>query len=209
MCCCITRNIEKLVSSFYLRNNSKICVVVSCGLLYCYVHAGYKPRIPYMSIYSSPSRLIVGMASSFLAKTAVTIKVLDVKRDSTYRNPLHPNMYRCCNFFASCGRFSFISAFIIEKQKFLPMFFVVDSLLTFFILIIMINLKKFTSIVLLIFEHDALWSNCRKFNNNYLCMLKVLCRDSSHPAFHHVLRPYILFSVNMSFSFLWILWLVF
>nr|CAB3264933.1 phospholipase D1-like [Phallusia mammillata] len=58
-----------------------------------FLPAGYKPRIPYMSIYSSPSRMIVGVGSSYLAKTPVKVKVLEAKRDSTYRNILYPTVY--------------------------------------------------------------------------------------------------------------------
>uniref|UniRef100_H2Z4U1 Phospholipase n=1 Tax=Ciona savignyi TaxID=51511 RepID=H2Z4U1_CIOSA len=49
--------------------------------------------IPYMSIYGSPSRMIVGVGSAYLAKTPVKVKITNVKHDVTYRHPLNPNLY--------------------------------------------------------------------------------------------------------------------
>ncbi|XP_078494290.1 phospholipase D1 isoform X2 [Ciona intestinalis] len=54
---------------------------------------GFKPRIPYMSIYGSPSRLIVGVGSPYLAKTPLSVNITCVKHDVTYRHPLNPNLY--------------------------------------------------------------------------------------------------------------------
>lgn len=52
-----------------------------------------RPRIPYTAIYSSPSRMLVGLGSAFLSKTKVVVKITDVKRDVSYRHPLNPNLY--------------------------------------------------------------------------------------------------------------------
>uniref|UniRef100_F6WA81 Phospholipase n=1 Tax=Ciona intestinalis TaxID=7719 RepID=F6WA81_CIOIN len=49
--------------------------------------------IPYMSIYGSPSRLIVGVGSPYLAKTPLSVNITCVKHDVTYRHPLNPNLY--------------------------------------------------------------------------------------------------------------------
>ncbi|XP_076810877.1 phospholipase D1-like isoform X2 [Clavelina lepadiformis] len=60
----------------------------------CASSLGIKHRIPYMSIYSSPSRLLVGLNSSFLSKTKVSVEIPDSKHDVTYRHALHPNLYK-------------------------------------------------------------------------------------------------------------------
>ncbi|XP_039258674.2 phospholipase D1-like isoform X3 [Styela clava] len=52
-----------------------------------------KPRVPYMSIYSSPSRLFAGLNSGFLSGTPITLKFIEASRDNALHHPLNPYLY--------------------------------------------------------------------------------------------------------------------
>jgi len=51
-----------------------------------------KARIPYTAVYSSPSRMLVGLAATFLSKTDVVVEITDGKREVSYRQLMYPNM---------------------------------------------------------------------------------------------------------------------